>query len=454
MITMAYIEPFRAFIYNSEIVKDLSLVLAPPYDIISPEDWRILEQRSPYNAVRIILGDPEKKDIDERYAHCARIFNEWKKEGILKRHPHPSLYLLHQRFYLKGKGMRKRIGFIALTRLEEFSSDRILPHEGTLLKPKLDRLKLLELCRANLCPIFGLYSDKKGVITQMLEEKTVQTEPLISTVDYEGVETYVWSVNEPEIIRKVKMLMEEKTLFIADGHHRYESALLYRNRMRSLIPNSTGKEAFNYVMMYMTNMDDPDGLTILPTHRLIKDPPFFLEKAFLEGVKNEFNILEIPFTEESEAKTRERFREALEERGRDRHVFGLIIKDMPSYLLLELKSPSLIDEIMGDETPDPLKELDVNILHYMILKRYLCIGEKAQEEQKYITYTKDFDEAIDSVRKGPFRMCFLLNPPRIEQIRKIATSRLKMPQKSTYFWPKLPTGLLFNSIDQEEIAGV
>lgn len=451
---MAYIEPFRAFIYNQEVVNDLSLVMAPPYDIISPEDWRILERRSPYNAVRIILGDPDHRDVEERYAQCARIFDEWKHRGILKRYPYPSIYLMHQKFYLKGKGLRKRVGFIALTRLEEFSSDRILPHEGTLLKPKMDRLKLLELCKANLCPIFGLYSDKENTISHMLEDEIKGREPLISTVDYEGVETELWSIHEPELIRSLKRLMEEKTIFIADGHHRYESALIYRDRMRSLNPNFTGKEAFNYVMMYLTNMDDPDGLTILPTHRMIKDPPFFLERSFLDLVKNEFSILEIPFNEGNEPVVREQFRAELERRGKERHVFGLIIKNIPSYLILELKDISHINEVMGNETPDALKELDVNILHYMILKRYLCIGEKAQEEQKYITYTKDFDEAIDGVIKGPYRMCFLLNPPKIEQVKRIATARLKMPQKSTYFWPKLPTGLVFNSIDKEEIAGV
>jgi uncharacterized protein (DUF1015 family) len=259
---MAHIAPFRGILYNQKKIADPSKVIAPPYDVITPEEQEKLYSRSPYNIVRLILSrEPEP------YESVARLFDEWQKEGVLTRDEKPAIYFLTQRYAYKGEKERK--GFMAVVRLEDFSSGGIRPHEATLAAPKEDRLRLMLACNANLSPIFALYDEPRQMINRLLAEHVQGKPPDVDVKEDKGGSCRLWRITDPELIRMTRSEMEPQPLLIADGHHRYEAAMNYREHMRSRNPNFTGHEAFNYVMMVFSNMKD-EGVTILPTHRLVR----------------------------------------------------------------------------------------------------------------------------------------------------------------------------------------
>jgi len=259
---MAKIAPFKGILYNRKKVSDPSKVIAPPYDVISPEEQEKLLRRSPYNVVRLILSrEPEP------YESVARLFDEWQKESILARDDKPAIYFLTQRYVYKGE--KERQGFMAVARLEDFSSGTIRPHEATLAAPKEDRLKLMLACHANLSPIFALYDEPRQMINRLMAEHVQGKPPDVEVKEEKAGSCRLWRIADPELIRMAKSEMEPQPLLIADGHHRYEAAMNYREHMRQQTPNFSGREAFNYVMMVFANMKD-QGVTILPTHRLVR----------------------------------------------------------------------------------------------------------------------------------------------------------------------------------------
>lgn len=436
---MARIAPFRGILYNPEKIRDLSKVVAPPYDVISPEEQERLYRKSPCNVVRLILNrDPDC------YESVARFFQSWEEDGVFMRAEAPAVYFLRQRFRLKDGEEREREGFIALVRIEDFSAGNIRPHEKTLDAPKEDRFRLMLACPANLSPIFALYSEPKQTINRMLTEHVEGTSPLIDVKEDGGGSCLLWPITDREIILQVQRGMEGQPLLIADGHHRYEAALRYRNRLRGERPGCTGREPFHYAMMYFANMQDR-GLTILPTHRLVRGfRPIPFQKLD-ESLQRYFYL-------EPYAKSREGqrwFLRALKSGAKKRHLVGASFKGDPRYLILRLKNKRTMQRLVKEMSP-ALRELDVSTLHHLILGHILGLSPEEQLQGDVVRYSEDEEEVLRAVDKEDYQAAFLLNPPRPEEIMAVAMGGERMPQKSTYFYPKLLTGLVINKIDPNE----
>lgn len=424
---MLEIKPFRGILYNQSKVT-LADVVAPPYDVISPEQQATLYDASPYNVIRLILGKEE-----DRYASAAQHFQRWLQEQILVRDEKPALYVLYQTFEdLTGRRLTRR-GFIALCRLEEFDRRVVLPHEKTLAKPREDRLKLLNATNANFDQVFSLYSDPRSEIDQYLNG-VAKTPPIID-VSFEDVQNKVWRLQDEQTIQAVQALMREKQALIADGHHRYETALAYRNKRRAENPHHTGNELYNYVMMFFTNIDD-ESLVIYPTHRLVHSLPRFDRSAFLAALGEYFILRE--FREYEDV--------AEGMKSSSAPAFGVVLQDDPFLYLATLKPAHTGQDLITDNIPREVKELDVSLLHSLILKQLLGISVEAQELKTNIDYTKDARQAVKRVREGKAQIAFLVNPTPIIQVRAVAKAGYTMPQKSTYFYPKLVSGLILHSL--------
>ncbi len=447
---MAKIVPFRGLRYNLERIANPGSVMAPPYDVISPALQEDLYRRSPFNVVRLILGRTDKQDNeqDNRYTRAAVDFTAWQKEGILARDQEPSLYLYDQE-YVREDGERVlRKGFIALTRLEDFSSGVVKPHEKTLAGPKTDRLHLTKACAANFSPIFSLYSDSCCVL-EALTRKLRESPPTLAVTDDDQVQHRLWQVSDRSIIAKAQELLDNKPLFIADGHHRYETALNYRNYMREKNPQYTGKELFNFVLMYFANMED-QGMQIFPTHRLLFNLTDFHLEPFLEALEEFFKVEKVTI-DPTDRGARADARNRLREKGQEGHSLGLFAGGQTLYLLT-LRDEKVMDRFFPPKAPKALKTLDVSVLHRLILEGILGITAEAQEQQTHIKYVKGFDDPFEMVQCGEFSLAFLMNPTRMNEVRDVANAGEKMPQKSTYFYPKLLTGLVINPIVPGEKA--
>lgn len=438
---MVEIAPFKGALYNLEKVGDPSRVVAPPYDVISRKDQELLYSKSPYNIVRLILAKEEKGK--DRYTLAGETLQRWLSEGVLVRDRKPAIYPYYQAYRVDGIE-KTRKGFIALLRLEGFGSGRVFPHERTLSKPKEDRLRLMEACKANLCPVFGLYSDPKKGVEGILEDVTKES-PLIDVVDKDGVRNRFWRLDDGERIERIKKILKDRFVLIADGHHRYETALTYRDMMRNRYGAVSGEEPFNFVMMYLSNMDD-EGLTILPTHRLLHSVPEEAKRTFLEKARKVFQIEGFRFERPTEEKARESFYKRLEERGKEGPAFGLFIGGVDAYFVLIPRASAPIDSFM-EGLPKEMRGLDLAILHEVAIKAILGIDDKALAGQRYVEYVEDRDRAIELVEKGGYQMAFILNPPKIRDIIRVVRAGKRMPQKSTYFYPKLLSGLVIHSFD-------
>jgi uncharacterized protein (DUF1015 family) len=425
---MPEIAPFRGIIYDTSRVK-IESVVAPPYDVISREQQTRLYDRSPHNVVRLILGREE-----DRYAAAAQMFAEWQREGVLVRDVEPALYVVHQTFEHQKGGSVTRKGFIALCRLEEFDKNVVLPHEKTHAKPREDRLKLLRAARANFSQIFTLYADPEKAVDQVLSG-IARTPPVID-VEFEDVQNNMWRVTDSSAIGQVRAFMHDQQVLIADGHHRYETALAYRDECRAKNPNHTGHEPYNFVMMFFTNIDD-DGLVIYPTHRLVHSLLSFDASRFLTDLEGFFIVHEV--------KNLDALQDGLD--STPSCAFGLVIGAAPMFYLLTLKPAASLTSHIAEALPPQVKKLDVTVLHNVIIGGILGITTEAQEEKSNLDYVKDARRAVESVQSGTSQMAFLVNPTRMKQVREVAKAGFTMPQKSTYFYPKLLSGLVINSLE-------
>jgi len=425
------LKPFRALLYNQQTVA-LSAVVAPPYDVISPELQDELYANSPYNIVRLDLG----READ-RYGSAARLLGEWQADRVLEQDDVPAMYVLVQDFSSpEGKEMR-RLGFIALCKLEELGKGSILPHEKTLSKPKEDRLRLLQAARAHFSQIFCMYDDPQRRIEKRTERHLRSVQPVVD-VTFDGVRNRLWRISEEGLITAFQEAVQAKKVYVADGHHRYETALEFRSLMQNENPNHTGEEPYNFIMMYFTNMRDK-GLTILPTHRLVLDLPSFDAKHLLQQLSLYFRVTKQSGLAELVAalKRKERF------------AFGLAVADEPRYHFLSVVSMSHLGSIVPARVPEVVRGLDVTILHAAVIEKILGIPFELQKQKAHLEYVADVHEADDAVKQGKAQAAFLMNPTRIAQVRSVAEAGKTMPQKSTYFYPKLLSGLVIHSLDRD-----
>ncbi|MBI5184019.1 MAG: DUF1015 domain-containing protein [Nitrospinae bacterium] len=452
---MVKVIPFRGILYNKEKIKTINSVIAPPYDIISNVGQDKYYLKNNYNIIRLIYGKdlPWDDPMNDRYIRSARYFEDWLERGILISDKNPSIYIYMQEYSIPShighihkeeRPKKRRVGFIALLKLEEFGKGNIFPHEETLPQPKEDRLQVMRRCRANLCQIFGVYSDPQMKINNIMEME-MKREPLINITDDGGDRHSLWAITDVETQDKIISEIEDKKIFIADGHHRYETAITYRDEMRSKTTNFTGNDPYNYIMIYLTN-SDADGLTILPTHRLIKNLPSFNKDEIERKIGEYFLIESFPFKDKGEEpyKRIEMFKE-MENRGNKGHVFGMYFGEN-RYLLLSLRNEAIMDELIDYPRTKEWKRLDVTILHTLLIEKILNIKRDSVTAQRDITYVTDEEEMIHSVEEGGYQIAFFLTPTKIEEVQKIAMSGERMPQKSTFFYPKLLTGLVINSL--------
>ena len=436
---MVRIAPFRGLLYNQKKFRDLSKVIAPPYDVISKDEQEKLYKKSPHNFVRLDLSQEP-----DSYAAVAALFDEWQSQGILERDERPALYFLSHRFKLKSGEQKLRNGFFALVELQDPHTGDIRPHEKTLDAPKEDRLKLMLACHAQLSPIFALYADPKQSINRMLAIALEGVPPFVEFELDNGDQCKLWRITDPAVIEKVQREMREQTLLIADGHHRYEATLRYRDQLRSERGQVTGSEAFNYIMTYCANMDD-DNVVILPTHRLVRG---FTHKPFLEleeALQTYFYVEQHPKTPEGKVS----FLKALKTAAKKHRVIGASFKRDPRYLILRLKNKRIMQRLAKDLSA-PLRELDVSTLHLLILEHILAMSPEQQVSGETIRYSQDEDAVLQSLEKEDFQAAFILAATKKEEIQTIVAAGEKMPQKSTYFYPKLSSGLIVNKIDPEE----
>jgi uncharacterized protein (DUF1015 family) len=436
---MIRIAPFRGILYNPKKVRDLAKVIAPPYDVISPAEQERLYKKSPYNFVRLDLSqDPGSYDV------VAQTFNEWQAQGIFERDGEPAIYFLSQRFKLKSGEEKIRQGFIALIEMQELATGDIRPHEKTHDAPKEDRLKLMLACQAQLSPIFALYAQPRQTLNRILMLAVEGVAPLLEVEQDNGDICTMWRITDAQVIEKLQREMQDQQLLIADGHHRYEATLAYRNRMRGERGQWSGEEPFNYIMAYCANIND-ENLSILPTHRLVRG---YAHKPFLEleeALQANFYVEQHPKTPEGKIS----FLKALKTAARKHRVIGASFKRDPRYLLLRLKNKRIMQRL-AKQLSAPLRELDVTTLHLLILEHILGMPPEVQESGDTIRYSQDEEAVLQTLEKEDFQAAFILNATKAEEIQAIVAGGEKMPQKSTYFYPKLPSGLVINKIDPEE----
>ncbi|WAC08408.1 MAG: DUF1015 domain-containing protein [Thermodesulfobacteriota bacterium] len=446
---MAIIKPFRGYLYNKEKIADLELVVAPPYDVINAEQQDYYYKKHPLNIIRLDLGkqEPDDNEMNNRYTRAADFLATWQKDATLVRTPKPAIFFYVQDFKLPSGESRRRKGFVCLFKLEEFSSGVILPHERTLSKPKADRLNLTRACRANFNPVFSLYSDPSFTIERHCDAAGEKS-PYLDVMDENGVRHKLWVVDDPEVIKEIEQVLHDKKVLIADGHHRYETALNYQKIMREKYPGSTGAEPFNYTLMYFTNMDDA-GLVILPTHRLLKNLNFNATE-FLNKAQEFFDIQVFPFASETEEREREKVLAAMKKEAKERFMLGMVTKKQGGYFLLRLKDFSLMDKVIRQDLSKALRYLDVTIMEFLVFNTLMGITCNDPRWEDNFTFVHTEREAVELVKTGVCEVAFLLNPTRIEQVSDVVAQREVMPQKSTYFIPKLLSGLVVNPINPEE----
>ncbi len=419
------VKPLNALVYNQQKV-DMKDVIAPPYDVISSKYRDELYERSPYNITRLILSNAENP-----YEDAANSFHKWINDEILIKNEKPVILYLVQKYKLNGKEITRK-GFIARNKIEDFSTKNILPHEFTMSGPKEDRLKLTKACKANFSQIFMVYSDPEKKIENAVD---LTSTPFIDVTDDNGVRNIVWKIEDEPTIKLIEDVLKDKTLLIADGHHRYETAMNYRNFL-----GETAGEA-NYVMSYFTNMDD--DLLIYPTHRIITKwiEPYVL----LETVKKYFDVKDYTFTGANKAEVKKEFLSAIEKSAEEKISMGLYMKNVNKFYLLTLREN--VDEILDEyKVPEVLKNLDLTVLHKVIITKELGFTEEEQMAQDGIKYIKVENEAFDMIDMGRAEASFIMAYPKIEDIKRISSAGYRMPQKSTYFYPKLLSGIVINPL--------
>jgi uncharacterized protein (DUF1015 family) len=434
---MAEIIPFKALRYDPDQVK-LEDVLTQPYDKITPEMQSKYYERSAHNLVRIILGKAGETDTDafNVYTRAAEYLHDWRSSGILKQDPEPGIYAYSQTFTVPGtRDLAERRGLIALGRLHDYADGVVFRHEQTLAKPRADRLNLLRSTRAHFGQIFMLYSDPKDEIGALLKKKT-EEDPDTSLLDEYETLHRLWRIHDPALIQAVQQRMRDKKLLIADGHHRYETALAYRNERRAQSGSSDINAPYEFVMMTFIPMESR-GLVILPTHRIVHGLPTFDRERMLEAAGQFFEIDRIDLRTESRSATT-----LLGQAGENGTAFVAVTRQGP-YLMRAKKNA--VQDALG-QLPSLQRELDVVQLHRIMLERVLGISEEAVRNQENVRYERDAFEAISWVRQGA-NVAFLMNPAKIDQVRDIAFGGEVLPQKSTDFYPKLLSGLAIYALE-------
>jgi uncharacterized protein (DUF1015 family) len=416
---MADVQPLRTLRYDPDVAGPLEDLIAPPYDVIDDGLRAELAGRNPHNVVEI--------DLPESYEGAAEKLAEWERSGVLAREDEPAIWVLRQDYTAPDGSARTRTGFFARVRVEDYGPGRIRPHERTHPGPKEDRLRLTRATRANLSPIFSLFPDAGGAATETLAQAT-SGQPFAEATDHEGTHNTLWRVADPESIAALQAALADAELLIADGHHRYETARAYADEVG-------GEGDHRYVLMFLVSLDDP-GLLIFPTHRMLTGLKDDSEKqlAIRDVARRDFEIEMLDDTRELEPPA-----------DGNRVTFGYMDSFLRRPVRLTLKDQSIADEALVG-MPEPYRRLDTAVLEALVLRGALGMSEDDISHLRGLDYSKNLDDAIERVESGAADAGFFMRATRVEQVREVAAAGESMPPKSTYFFPKVPTGLVFNPL--------
>ncbi len=419
---MAEIHPFRGIRYNQQLIDDIGSVICPPYDIITAEEQKSYYDKSNYNIIRLEL--PEEVASDNKHTRAAATFGQWLREGVLHKDSTPAFYI-HEHYFTYRGIRKKRLGFMACVKLEPWENKVILPHENSVPGIRSDRLELMRACEANISPLLALYDDPGQKVVQLL----LQTRrKLVLDFSSDKESHKLWVVTEWEFIQRVSHFLASQPVYIADGHHRYETALSYQQEKKQS-SSVTGEEAFNFVMMTLVSLSDP-GLIVLPVHRLIRG----LSESVLVRLKSHLkDFFEVKSVSSSPSE--------LSLAEDNIAVLGL---ELGKITLLKLRPGVNLSEFMPEDRSEVYRKLSISLFQHLILEKLigpLAIGS--------ITYTPGVEITQSRVEKGEYQLAFLLSPIPLSKIKAIADANDRMPGKSTYFYPKLPTGLIINSLAGE-----
>jgi len=435
---MADVRAFRGIRFDLGTAGPLSDLVAPPYDVIDAALQQRLYDASPFNAIRLELTKEEPGDTEHhnRYGRAAAALRDWQNVGALAQDSSPRLYVYEQEFTAEGKTYRRR-GFIGRVRLEPFGNGRIFPHEETMAGPKADRLSLYRATAMNLSPVFGLYPDPEGEAFANLDAILLKTLPL-EAKDHLGVVSRLWPISDPGVINKVTAAMQDKPVFIADGHHRYETSLKYLEERRAAGEVANDDAAPNFVMMMFVSMSDP-GLIILPTHRLISGLPDIVGGQLKAALATHFDC-EIVGTGDAAAKE---CWELVEADG-SQAMFGFGTVADGVWQTARFKTPEVMRNMAADHSA-AWQELAVSVLHVLVLNKLIpdSLGLTEPPPCKYVHLMR---EVTDAMAAKSCQLAALVPPATMGHVEEIAGGREKMPAKSTYFYPKLLTGLVFHSL--------
>ena len=424
---MAEIKPLRAWRYNHTFSKNLEAITSPLFDVVSDKQRKALYQ-NPFNSIH--LSVPQEPNPTER---ASKLLADWKANGIIEQDRLPGIYVYYQYFKLPGSATEHcRKGFISNIRIHHWEDNVILRHENTIPKSVNDRIELLQKTELNVSPTHGLYTDTSFELEKYMDEAI--RVPLYETEDYQGVRDVLAIIHDATVVQKFIDVLKEKTIILADGHHRYEGSLVYMDQQKASNPSHTSKEGYNFHLMYLTNTEAGD-LRILPTHRLIKDLPNFNEEEILKKIATDFTIKPVEDADTlNEIITGKQW------------AFGLMFKE--NAYKIRLKPEALAT--MRWNFPDVVKELDLTVMHYFIIEKVLGINGKDQRTSENIAFDRSFSDCLQKVWKDEVQMGIITNEVSIEDVKKVCHSGATMPQKSTYFYPKVICGFLFSSIKEDE----
>jgi uncharacterized protein (DUF1015 family) len=441
---MARIRPFRGVLYNQEKVPDLKAVVTPPHDVISAEEQQEYYKAHPQNMIRLILGEifPEDTEHNNRYTRAAQSFSSWLEEGILKQDQDPAFYVTETDFEMDDL-VHTRLGFISLVGLERFEEGIIRPHEKTFSATNADRLKLIKASRVNFSPIFSVFEDRDNAILGLLRTAIEPVRPDLEFEDLKGYRHRLWRVTDQSIHKEIGQRLADRPVYIADGHHRYWTALQYRDQMKSRQPTLARDDPSNFVMMYLTSMQDP-GLALRPVHRVICDVKKRAVEDFVDKARAYFDIetLDVGHMDHKQI-DKASLKKAMT--GGNNTVIGAALRDDKSFHVLRMKD-RVTNGARGQEIPEPLRNLDVTIVTKLVLEDLLGLNGPSLDDERSILYPSTVDEALDAVYSGGCPMALILNPTRLSELQEVSDAGLIMPRKSTYFYPKVMTGLVINKI--------
>ncbi|HET8910722.1 MAG TPA: DUF1015 domain-containing protein [Ktedonobacteraceae bacterium] len=434
---MADVQPLRGFRYASEVVGDIAQVVTPPYDVISPEAQARYYERNPHNIIRLELGldQPGDNELNNRYTRAARTFAEWRKSGVVRQEEQPAYYVYQQRFRAQGRDYT-RTSLIARVRIEPWDARVVLPHERTMSKPKSDRLNIIRATATNLSPIMSMYDDPQGRIRRLLSNYVEQAEVQLSD---EADEMHILHpIQDPQQIELIRDFFSERQLYIADGHHRYETALNYRNEILEQRKQLHPDDAANFVMMALIDLDDP-GMVVEPTHRVLFNlAPEILNTLVPDRFADYFTVQQLP--EQMQAKE---LLQKLEQAGHDTPSF--IIHTAANNLLLSLNVAGK-EQMAKSQHSEAWNGLDVAVAHTLVLEALLGVTPADITAGTHLRYIHEAQDALNEVSQGTAQVALLLNATRVRQICEVSDADDLMPQKSTYFYPKLITGLVMNPL--------